>query len=266
MRELTAEEREALWRDGYVIIRAAVPRSLTARARAAIEAAEREGASPLGLGADPAMTDLVNHPASAVGDILRTTIGRFDPPTACQVAVRPVSQPSDSFVAPGYRERDLPYYGGAGALHMDGLATLPTPQEPVSGTPQEIGEWYESLTPTDSGDGHEITSKCAPPPTIHLFPLHHERGVGAGGRPARTARSCSTTRSAPSTSAASPPSSSSASTSVPSARRTPLSRLLSLLSGWPGTLRAGSVGGGAGADGRAPGRSSCDRTLLPQSA
>ena len=49
MRELTAEQREALWRDGYVIIRAAVPRSLTGRARAAIEAAEREGASPLGL-------------------------------------------------------------------------------------------------------------------------------------------------------------------------------------------------------------------------
>ena len=115
MRELTAEQREALWRDGYVIIRAAVPRSLTGRARAAIEAAEREGASPLGLGADRSMTDLVNHPASAVGDILRTTIGRFDPPTACQVAVRPVSQPSDNFVAPGYRERDLPYHGGAAA-------------------------------------------------------------------------------------------------------------------------------------------------------
>ena len=171
MRELTAEQREALWRDGYVVIRAAVPRSLTGRARAAIEAAEHKGASPLGLGADRSMTDLVNHPASAVGDILRTTIGRFDPPTACQVAVRPVSQPSDSFVAPGYRERELPYHGGAGALHMDGLATLPTPQEPVSGTPEEISEWYESLTPTDSGDGHEITPQCAHPTPPHRTPL-----------------------------------------------------------------------------------------------
>ena len=127
---LSREQKRSLFHDGFVILHQAVAPKLIEAARRRIDEAQPGER----LAYDKAMTDLVN--ASAVTPILNEVMGRFDPPTACQVAVNPVREPGDQFVAIGYRDRDVPYYGAA--LHMDGSITIAAPQSPMQGTPAEI--------------------------------------------------------------------------------------------------------------------------------
>ncbi len=127
---LSLEQKQALYRDGYVIVRNAVSAALVEAARARMRSAQK-GES---LSGDKAMTDLIN--ASLVTPILNEVMGQFDPPSACQVAVTKLSTPSERFTPPGYRDCDVPYYGAA--LHMDGNITIASPQVPMEGTPDEI--------------------------------------------------------------------------------------------------------------------------------
>ena len=152
---LSIAQKRALYRDGYVIVRNAVSQELVAAARARMRSAQK-GES---LSGDQTMTDLVN--ASAVTPILNEVMGRFDPPTLCQVAVTKVSQPSERFTAIGYRDKDVPYYGAG--LHMDGSITIASPQTPMTGTPEEI--YKEHFAAGPKGDlgrsaavmGHNMT-------------------------------------------------------------------------------------------------------------
>jgi hypothetical protein len=138
-RALTLEEKRFLYREGYVIVRGAVAPELVEVAQARIRAA-RKGES---LAGDAAMTDLVNR--SSITPILHEVLGQFDPPTQCQVAITKRSEPSDRFTPPGYRDRDVPYYGAA--LHMDGSITIAPPQVPMEGTPDEIYHRYFAAGP-----------------------------------------------------------------------------------------------------------------------
>ena len=129
---LTLEQKRALYRDGYVIVRNAVPEHLVAAAKRRIDRGEGL------LSKAPEMTDLVNR--SSVTPILHEAMGHFDAPIACQVGVRPVSEPGDHFNNLGYRERDMPYY--AAEPHVDGSMTIRIPQQVQEGTPDEIYRRY----------------------------------------------------------------------------------------------------------------------------
>lgn len=137
---LTPEQKRALYHNGFVIVRNAVPPAMVQAARARIAAA----APGERLAEAREMTDLVN--ASSVTPILNEAMGPFDPPSTCQVAVTPVGPLSDRYVSIGYRERDLPYYGVR--MHMDGAITIAPPQEPQQGAPEEVYARYFASGPS----------------------------------------------------------------------------------------------------------------------
>ena len=139
MELLSFEQRQGLYRDGYLVVRNAVAPELV---QAALDRIHSDAPSNE-LGTDSAMTDLVNR--STITPILKEVMGQFDPPTACQVAVNKVRQPADFFMPLGYRDRELPYYGAE--LHMDGAITIAPPQTPVEGTPDEIYARYFASGP-----------------------------------------------------------------------------------------------------------------------
>ena len=144
---LTLEQKQSLYRDGYVIVRNAVPAHLVADAKRRIAAGEGL------LSKAREMTDLVN--ASSITPILHEAMGRFDPPIASQVGVRPVSAPGDHFNNLGYRERDMPYY--AAEPHVDGSMTIRIPQEVQEGTLEEIYRRYIASGPNgDLGRTPEV--------------------------------------------------------------------------------------------------------------
>jgi hypothetical protein len=111
-RTLSDEEKQSLYRDGYIIVRNAVPSALVDAALARIKAAKKGE----NLGGTPEMTDLVN--ASAITPILHEAMGYFDPPVTCQVGVKKVTASGDHFNQLGYRERDQPYF--AAEPYVDG--------------------------------------------------------------------------------------------------------------------------------------------------
>lgn len=155
MTTLTLDQKRTLYREGYVVLRGAVSPELVAAARARIASAAK-GENLMG---DRALTDLVN--ASSITPILTEAMGRFDPPTACQVGVLKCRDPGDAFTAMGYRDKDVPYFGAG--LHMDGSITIAPPQTPLEGSPEEVYRQYFASGP--KGDlgrsaqvmGHNMT-------------------------------------------------------------------------------------------------------------
>ena len=136
---LTDAQKQALYRDGYVVVKGAVAPELVDRALARIKRADRGE----NLGPTEEMTDLVN--ASSLTPILREAMGEFDPPSTCQVGVRKVERPGQYFNNLGYRDCDQPYFGAQ--VHMDGAITINAPQSVQSGSPQEIYQRYFASGP-----------------------------------------------------------------------------------------------------------------------
>lgn len=128
--QLTKEQKQMLYRDGYIILKGAVSPELIEAARVRIRAAKKGE----NLAMEPEMTDLVN--ASSITPILTEVMGTFDPPVAAHVAVRKRSAPGEQFMPSGYRDRDIPYYGAE--LHIEGNITMASPQEVQEGTAEEI--------------------------------------------------------------------------------------------------------------------------------
>ena len=137
--ELTIDQKRSLYRDGYVVLKNAVPAEIIEAARARIRRAKKGE----NLGTEKEMTDLVN--ASSITPVLREAIGQFDPPMACQVGVLKISKPGNHFNNTGYRDKDMPYYGAE--THMDGSITIAAPQEVQEGTPEEIYHRYFASGP-----------------------------------------------------------------------------------------------------------------------
>lgn len=127
---LSLEQKRQFYRDGYIVIKNAVPQAVVNAALGRIRNA-RKGENLMGA---PEMTDLVN--ASSITPILHEAMGQFDPPTACQVGVLKKRPPGEHFNNLGYRDKDMPYFGAE--LHMDGNITMTAPQEVQTGTPDEI--------------------------------------------------------------------------------------------------------------------------------
>ncbi|MEC9252626.1 MAG: hypothetical protein VX697_06505 [Pseudomonadota bacterium] len=127
---LTREQKQMLYRDGYIVLKNAVSEEQADAARTRINEA-KQGEY---VGGDKDILDLIN--ASSITPILNEAMGEFDPPIACQVGVLPVTKPGDRFTNLGYQDKDLPYYGAG--THMDGSITIAAPQEVQEGTPEEI--------------------------------------------------------------------------------------------------------------------------------
>jgi hypothetical protein len=161
---LSDDEKRAFYKDGFFVLRELIPEELVTAAQARYRSA-RPGED---LTHAPEFTDLVNK--SPLTPIMRELMGEFDPPSATRHIVRPKNQkPGDHFVALGYRDKDLPYYGTD--LHMDGQAVFRTPQEPAVGTPEEIYKQYIS-----TGRKGDI-GRCADNIGVNYAPLFHDPGM-----------------------------------------------------------------------------------------
>ena len=139
MTTLTLEQKQTLYRDGYIVVRNAVSDALV---DAALDCHRNAKEGEYAGGKKP-MTDLVN--ASSITPILHEAMGRFDPPIACQVGFNKPRQPGNHFNNLGYREKDQPYF--AAESHMDGLCTIAVPQEVQTGEPEEIYRRYVASGP-----------------------------------------------------------------------------------------------------------------------
>ena len=131
-RILNLDEKNALYKDGYVILKKVIPDKILKEARNALSG--HSSGFDKRLGYDARMTDLINK--SSLNSILSEAIGNFDPPSACHVAVREFSEPSQKFNNAGYRDEETLYYGAS--IHMDGLLSINAPKEIQHGRPQEI--------------------------------------------------------------------------------------------------------------------------------
>ena len=138
-RILSNDEKRALYRDGFIVVRGAAEQNLIDKALARIKSA----AKGEDLGPTPEMTDLVN--ASDVTSILNEAMGAFDSPSRCQIGVVKKTEPGDFFNSLGYRDMDQPYYGAQ--VHMDGLLTIQIPREVHEGAEDEIYHRYIASGP-----------------------------------------------------------------------------------------------------------------------
>lgn len=164
--QLSLDEKRTLYRDGYVIIKQAVPEELVMAALARIKAAKKREH----LGRTQEMTDLVN--ASMVTPILNDAMGQFDPPIVCQVGVLKQHSPGEQYNNLGYVDKDQPYYGTES--HMDGLCTITVPQERQQGTEEEIYSRYIASGPKgDLGRSAEVIGH-------NSVPLFEDSGMTLG--------------------------------------------------------------------------------------
>lgn len=146
---LTPEQKQDLYRDGYVVLKNAVSEDLVGAALNRIKNANPKEY----LGSDSAMTDLLNK--SSITPILHEAMGYFDPPITSQMGIRKISKPGDYFNNVGYRERDMPYFGAE--VHVDGSCTIGVPQEVQKGNQEEIYTRYIASGPKgDIGRSPEV--------------------------------------------------------------------------------------------------------------
>ena len=131
---LSAEEKQSLYDDGYIVVKQAVPTEVVDAALDQLDSSEKPGV----LGSAAELTDLVNK--STITPILNDAMGRFDPPQRCQVGLNPISKPGEFFNNLGYRDKDMPYFGCQ--THVDGSLTIRSPQEKQTGSHSEIYHRY----------------------------------------------------------------------------------------------------------------------------
>lgn len=140
-RQLTWQQKVELFRDGYTVMRGAVPMPLVDRAKAAIDGTNatavkhdeeiefeqinlnRRAKTASAVGSSPEITDLFNR--SALLTTLNSAIGAVAPATGAQIALTFPTQPSRKCMQSGWPEADIPHRGWAG--HLDGVWNGGTP-------------------------------------------------------------------------------------------------------------------------------------------
>ena len=146
---MTPAQKRQFYRDGFIVLKQAVPQDLVEAAQRCLGEAKRGEY----VGPRKEMTDLLN--ASSLTPILNDAMGDFDPAANCQVAINNVREPGEQFTPLGYRDRDIPYH--AAGIHMDGNITMTAPQEVQEGTPEEIYARYFASGPKgDIGRSAEV--------------------------------------------------------------------------------------------------------------
>lgn len=138
---MNGEQKQALFRDGFVVLPGAVVEKRVAAARRRIfMALGRGGAAP--PSDDPAVLGLFND--TGLRALLEEALGAVVPPRYCQLATRFPADPSDGVNEAGYRDRDTPFFGWHG--HLDGLwngaaAIHQDTDEPM--TTEQLAAWNE---------------------------------------------------------------------------------------------------------------------------
>lgn len=144
--ELTLEEKRRFLADGFIVIRDAVPRELTFRARRAVNMhAARQGVRrPYhDLAGDSPLPDLVNK--SRLGEIMRNTMGPYDPPQT-------------AFAATLYPQPDTPMPNFGWQPHVDGMW-----YSPDLPTAAEVDSWEAPRTHHfGKGDATEMGANKTP--------------------------------------------------------------------------------------------------------
>ena len=145
--ELSLDEKVALYRDGFVIVRDAVPRDLTFNARRAINIhVAKEGVRrPYhDLSGASTLPDLVN--LSPLGEIMRTAMGPYDPPRSAFAAIL---YPQPRTHAPNFGWHP----------HVDGMWYSPD----IPKTADDVDSWVAPRTPHfGTGGAAEIGANKTP--------------------------------------------------------------------------------------------------------
>ena len=130
---LAADQKRDFVRDGFVVIRDAVPAAMVTTARdlirAGMPASEHRLLAPAELATHPDVIDLFRD--TCLADIMRTEMGPFPDVVSCQIAVTP---PFDKL-------------GGRPGPHVDGSWSGPIPQradeiEPIRGRPLDAPRYF----------------------------------------------------------------------------------------------------------------------------
>lgn len=149
--ELSDEQKRAFYRDGYLVLRKVVPSELTRAAKRRINIIAGRGSHIFKyydeLASSPEFPNLMNQ--SALGAILRNTMGPFDPPTrAMPMVLPPVETPPEG--------EALPNFGFA--PHIDGQWSGKVPAKP-----EDVDNWSAPRTPEfGAGDATERGSNNTP--------------------------------------------------------------------------------------------------------
>jgi hypothetical protein len=128
---LTHDQKLDFLRDGFIVLRGVVARDLTAAARRSIyiRHAQTANTRPYHGFDDDALPNLINE--SALGQVLRSTLGQYDPPQSAFAATI-LPQPKPQQVPPNFGWQP----------HVDGWwykADLPS-------TPDEVDSWQAPRT------------------------------------------------------------------------------------------------------------------------
>ena len=130
---LTASQKREFVKDGFVVIKGAVPREMVDAARALIEAGmpthEKRILAPPELATHPDVIGLFRN--SCLAELMRNEMGRYPDVVSCQIAITP---PHDTL-----RGRPFP--------HVDGSWSGPIPSDPdeietVRGRPIDAEKWF----------------------------------------------------------------------------------------------------------------------------
>ena len=180
-RQLTDDEKRKLYRDGFLIVRKAVPEQMVEDARRhlnvhmgamrgqAMSAKKidlvRQNAVATVDGTHHVFTDLYN--ASGLKGLVKSAIGGPLPDAmGAQVATNFPGRQEESVNEAGYRDGDTPFHGWCG--HLDGLwngaAPVPGIEQPMSGS--ERRKWYQDparngCSRSYEGTGMNITNFTA---------------------------------------------------------------------------------------------------------
>lgn len=140
MASVTREQKERLYRDGYIVLPGAVPAERVQAARrtifsgigrlradaltlarhggdAAADRVSEAARRTAGGGGEAVFMDLFGK--TAVTEIVRELIGEVLPVRGCQLPTNFPTEPGDHVNESGYRDRDTPFHGWHG--HLDGL-------------------------------------------------------------------------------------------------------------------------------------------------
>ena len=172
------QEREALYRDGFVVLPAVASETQVAAARRRIFMALGRREAP--RGDEPVFLDLFNE--TCLFELMENALGPIQPPRGCHLATRFPAEPNDRVNEAGYRDRDTPFFGWHG--HLDGLwngaaAVHQDVDQPM--TAEQLDAWQQDPSRngcrrTHPGLGANITSFAA----LVAVALSDQREEGAG--------------------------------------------------------------------------------------
>lgn len=174
---LTWRQKTALYRDGFVTAPGLVSKSQVAAARRRIFMALGEGGAARGN--EAVFLALFND--TDLRAALQDLLGPLNPATACQLANRFPTAPSDRVNEAGYRDRDTPFFGWHG--HLDGLwngatAVHQNIREPMSA--RQLAAWNEEPSRNGCRKVFERGANIAGFTALVAVALSDQTEVGSG--------------------------------------------------------------------------------------